>query len=83
MQTLEVKCTVSDCFFHAKGNICGAEKIEINMNYQADKQQQSEFATDFDAVKEEATQSTQTCCNTFISKKQKQLADNLSHLQKN
>lgn len=83
MPILEVKCTVSNCFFHAKGNICAADKIEINMDYQADKKQSTEFASDFDTVKKEATHSTHTCCNTFVSKKEKQLDENFSQLQQN
>ena len=77
MPTLEVKCTVSNCFFHAKGNICGADKIEIDMDYHAQKKDRTEFASDFDAVSEEAGHSSHTCCKTFISKKdQRQQAKN-------
>lgn len=75
MPTLEVKCTVSNCFFHAKGNICGAEKIEINMSSEDEK---TEFAADFDASKLEASCSTDTCCKTFVSKKEKQLSHHFS-----
>ncbi|AWE08781.1 DUF1540 domain-containing protein [Lysinibacillus sp. 2017] len=72
MPTLEVKCTVSNCFFHAKGNVCGAEKIEINMNDQTNKNDLTEFASDFfHEVKGKAAHSTDTCCKTFISKKDK------------
>lgn len=74
MPTLEVKCSVSNCFFHAKGNICGAEQIEIDMNdYQAKNKNRTEFASDFDlrVPAEKATHSTDTCCKTFISKKDK------------
>ena len=71
MPTLEVKCTVSNCFFHAKGNFCGAEKIEIDMDYGANNKDSTEFASDFDfrAPIEKAAHSTDTCCKTFISKK--------------
>lgn len=74
MPTLEVKCSVSNCFFHAKGNICGAEQIEIDMNdYQAKNKDRTEFASDFNlrAPAEKAAHSTDTCCKTFISKKDK------------
>ena len=73
MPTLEVKCTVSDCFFHAKGNICGAEKIEIDVDYQAPKKDMTEFASDFDfrAASDQAAHSTNTCCKTFITKDDK------------
>ncbi len=71
MPAVEVKCTVSNCFFHAKGNICGAEKIEVNMDGQASKKDNAEFASDFDlqSSPRKATHSTDTCCNTFIPKK--------------
>ena len=73
MPTLEVKCTVSDCFFHAKGNYCGAEKIEINTAYQPNQKDRTEFASDFDfhEVSNKASSSDDTCCKTFISKKEK------------
>lgn len=71
MPTLEVKCTVSSCFFHAKGNICGAETIEIEMDTQSNKSEPTEFASDFNfvAISGKAAHSTDTCCKTFISKK--------------
>ncbi len=74
MPTLQVKCTVSNCFFHAKGNVCGADEIEIDMNYQVDKKDRTEFASDFDfqIASEEAAHSTDTCCKTFIKKKDKE-----------
>ena len=70
MPLLEVKCTVSSCFFHKKDNLCGAEKIEINMDEQAQKKYSSEFATDFDlkAAPQKAIHSKDTCCNTFKPK---------------
>ena len=74
MPALEVKCTVSDCFFHAKGNFCGAEKIEIDMESMTNKKERTEFASDFDLQapkQKEAKTSSDTCCKTFISKKDK------------
>ncbi|MEK4627113.1 MAG: DUF1540 domain-containing protein [Solibacillus sp.] len=73
MPALEVKCTVSNCFFHAKGNLCGADKIEIDMDHLKNNKEKTEFASDFDSRHEtaEAMNSTDTCCRTFISKKDK------------
>lgn len=73
MPTLEVKCTVANCFFHAIGDICGAEKIEIHTDSGEKSNNQAEFSADFDAraVKKEAKHSKDTCCKTFISKKDK------------
>ena len=73
MPTVEVNCTVSNCVFHAKGNICGAEKIEIDMDYRSKNNNLTEFASDFNfhTVSEEASQSSETCCKTFVSKQQR------------
>ena len=68
MPNLEIKCTVSDCFFHAKGNLCGAEKIEINMNTQSHKKGETEFGSEFLYSPKKATDSTDTCCKTFRQK---------------
>lgn len=70
MPNLEVKCTVSNCIFHDKRNLCGAEKIEINMDYQTMQKERTEFASDFDlkAISAKAANSTETCCNTFKPK---------------
>ncbi|MER2000898.1 MAG: DUF1540 domain-containing protein [Lysinibacillus sp.] len=70
MQNLEVKCTVSNCFFHKKGNYCGAEKIEINMDLEAKNKNRTEFASDFysGSEQEKASTSAETCCNTFRPK---------------
>ncbi len=69
MPNIEVKCTVENCFFHKVENICGAEKIEINTN---SKESATEFSADFDAlIKKEAGHSMDTCCKTFISKRDK------------
>lgn len=74
MPTLEVKCTVSNCFFHAKGDICGAEKIEINSS---NRDESAEFAADFDRIKEHAAHSTNTCCKTFRAKGEQQSRNRL------
>lgn len=68
MPNVEVSCTVSNCIFHAKGNICGAEKIQVEM--ENPRINNTEFASDFDirTVSEKAKHSSDTCCKTFISK---------------
>lgn len=70
MPTVEVGCTVANCVFHKEGNICGADKIQVDMDYHANTNSNTEFATEFDArkVKEEASHSSQTCCKTFKPK---------------
>lgn len=71
MPNVEVNCTVSNCVFHAKGNICGAEKIQIDMDHNAVKTN-TEFASDFDTnnISEEANHSAETSCKTFKPKKE-------------
>ncbi|WP_332649086.1 DUF1540 domain-containing protein [Lysinibacillus sp. 54212] len=69
MPTVEVNCTVSNCIFHTKGNICGAEQIQVDMDYHP-KNNYTEFASDFDLQisSKQASDSSDTCCKTFISK---------------
>ncbi|MFJ8262891.1 DUF1540 domain-containing protein [Rummeliibacillus sp. NPDC094406] len=69
MPNVKVNCTVSDCFFHKEDNICGAEKIEVEMDYSS-KNMNTEFASDFDfhAISKEASHSADTCCKTFKPK---------------
>lgn len=69
MANVEVSCTISNCVFHAKGNICGAEKITIDSDNHA-SHNSSEFAAEFDVrkVKDKAQHSSSTCCKTFKAK---------------
>lgn len=68
MPNVEVKCSVANCAFHAIGNVCGADKITIDMDYE------SKFDTEFSAElgfedrTEEANRSADTCCKTFKQK---------------
>ncbi|MEG0260078.1 MAG: DUF1540 domain-containing protein [Lysinibacillus sp.] len=70
MPTVEVNCSVSNCVYHAKDNLCEAEKIEIDMDYLTKNNIKTEFAKDFDirSMKEEASKSSDTRCKTFVSK---------------
>lgn len=69
MPNVEVSCAVSNCVFHKKGNVCGAEKIQIDMDYHSQNKNE-EFATDLDfkTLSEEAGNSRDTCCKTFKPK---------------
>ncbi|MFJ8236466.1 DUF1540 domain-containing protein [Ureibacillus sp. NPDC094379] len=71
MPNVEVNCTVSNCFFHKEGNLCGAEKIQVDMDYHS-KNKATEFASDFefDMISEHANDSTDTCCKTFKPQKE-------------
>lgn len=68
MPNIEVNCSISNCAFHAKGNICGAKKITIDMGNES--KYDTEFGQEFDFKhrKEEANQSADTCCKTFKPK---------------
>ena len=70
MPNVEVSCAVTNCIFHEIENVCGAEKIKVDMNYS--KKDNAEFAADFDArmIMEKAGHSTDTCCKTFKPKKE-------------
>jgi hypothetical protein len=66
MPNVQVNCSVANCFFHEEGNICGADRIKIDMDYQS--KYDTEFSGDLDDFherKEEANHSSNTCCKTF------------------
>lgn len=69
MPNVQVNCSVSNCAYHLKGNLCGADKITIDMDYHANYN--SEFAQEFgfEQLSEEARDSAETCCKTFKAKK--------------
>ena len=69
MPNVEVSCSISNCTFHAEGNICGADKIKIDMENQS--KYDTEFSQEFDDFTdrtEVANQSADTCCKTFKPK---------------
>ena len=68
MPNVEVNCTVSNCVFHEKGDLCGAKEIIIDMNYHP--KTDTEFASDFDyrTNTELPGNSEDTCCKTFKPK---------------
>ena len=68
MPNVEVKCSVSNCTFHAVGNVCGADKITIDMDYES--KYDTEFSEEFGLAnrQEEASKSADTCCKTFKQK---------------
>ena len=68
MPNVEVKCAVSNCIFHAKGNVCGAEEIEIDMDHANHNGTSNSQNVDYQSISEEASHSADTCCKTFKSK---------------
>lgn len=69
MANVVVECAVSNCVFHAKGNVCGAEKITVDVDRYT-KGQGVEFAVEFDSwhIEKGARHSAHTCCKTFKAK---------------
>ncbi len=70
MPNVEVKCSVTNCTFHAVGNVCGAEKITIDMDYES--KYDTEFSEELGLAgqHEEANTSADTCCKTFKQKQE-------------
>ncbi|MGM9949561.1 MAG: DUF1540 domain-containing protein [Lysinibacillus sp.] len=71
MPNVEVSCTISNCLFHKEGNLCGAEKILVDLSDNANSGRNTEFAADFDdmhLLEEKANHSAETCCQTFEPK---------------
>ena len=68
MPNVEVGCSVVNCVFHSKGNICGADKIKIDMDFNSNYDAEFSNELGFADVKEEANHSADTCCKTFKPK---------------
>ncbi|MEH7158791.1 DUF1540 domain-containing protein [Neobacillus drentensis] len=69
MPNVEVSCSISNCLFYGKGNVCTAEKIMVEHDNHAryDTEMSSELGeknhTDY------AGHSAETCCKTFKKKR--------------
>lgn len=70
LPNVQVNCSVQNCAFHLQGNVCGADKITIDMDYQS--KYDSEFAQEFGFKDQsgEASHSEETCCKTFKAKEE-------------
>ncbi|WP_199618806.1 DUF1540 domain-containing protein [Paenibacillus alkalitolerans] len=66
----KVKCSVSNCEYWDQGNNCGADVIMIEIDKHARMNFKEEFAGEaFDSEhKDEAGNSSSTCCHTFKPK---------------
>ncbi len=63
----KVNCSVSNCHYWEKNNLCGAEAIMIDIDEHAQMKFDTEFA-DEDAYREhhdDAMRAASTCCHTF------------------
>lgn len=64
-----VKCSVANCEYWAKGNNCAAEAIMVEIDQHANRN--VEFANeDFSSHQDSAKNTSNTCCHTFEPKKQ-------------
>ena len=65
-----VKCSVSNCSYWAHGNRCAADEIMVDVDKHALADYGSEFADEGLGVdhKDEAADSSVTCCHTFKPK---------------
>lgn len=68
MPNVDVSCSVANCFFHAEGNKCGADRITVDMDFQSKYDTEFSQELDFKSRKEEADHSADTCCKTFKPK---------------
>lgn len=58
-----VRCTVADCTYWDKGNICGAEMIWVTNDGLAGPHDME--VSQLESVQTEAKRSADTCCKTF------------------
>lgn len=66
LPNIEVKCSVSDCYFYEEGNNCGAPAIMIEVDKHSISKE--EFSDELGIQTEhidQANTSKNTCCRTF------------------
>jgi hypothetical protein len=68
MPNVKVNCTVSNCSFHAEGNLCGANQITVDMEFQSKFDTEFSQELDYKSRTEKASHSGETCCKTFKPK---------------
>lgn len=63
----DVKCSVSNCSYWGKGNLCQADAIMIEIDKHSEANFYAEFAGEsFDTEhQDQASSSRNTCCHTF------------------
>lgn len=68
MPNIEVHCTVANCVYHKKSNLCGAPSIQVDIDQHSYTHE--EFASEFGHLehKDFAVNSGNTCCQTFRPK---------------
>lgn len=68
MPKVEVSCAISNCSYHAEGNICTADKIMVELDNHS--KYDTEMSTEFFAKNhtDEATTSAETCSDNSTAK---------------
>ena len=68
----EVSCSVANCTYWKENNKCGADMIMIDIDANANKKYDAEFAGEgFDSEHQyQASSTANTCCHTFKPRKQ-------------
>jgi len=71
LPNIEVKCSVSNCYFYREGNNCGAPAImiEVDQHSFSNEEFSDEFGIQTDHTDKVHT-SKNTCCRTFRPRKQ-------------
>lgn len=73
LPNIEVKCSVSDCYFYKEGNNCGAPAImiEVDKHSTVNEEFSNELGIQTEHV-DQASTSKNTCCRTFRPRNQQQ-----------
>ncbi len=68
----KVECSVSNCHYWEKNNLCGADAIMIDIDEHAQKAFDTEFAEEMvrNEHQDRAERASNTCCHTFRARKQ-------------
>lgn len=66
LPNIEVKCSVSNCYFYKEGNNCGAPAIMIEVDKHALSEEEfsNELGIQIEHI-DQADSSKNTCCRTF------------------
>ncbi|MDQ0189102.1 DUF1540 domain-containing protein [Alicyclobacillus cycloheptanicus] len=67
---VEVKCSVSNCEYWARGNECVAGSILVSVDKHANANLKEEFGMLGGEHQDTAAGSAETCCHTFKEKSQ-------------
>ncbi|MFB5188978.1 DUF1540 domain-containing protein [Alicyclobacillus fastidiosus] len=68
MVQVDVKCSVANCEYWAKGNNCVASSILVSVDKHANMDTSVEFGMLDGKHKDTASDSADTCCHTFKAK---------------